>query len=277
MPTVDSLDDPRLWCYRDMKDRELARDGDRFIAEGEQVVRRLLRSGLRTESVLVAERKAATIAPIVPPDVPLWIASDRTIQDVIGFEFHSGVLACGIRPRPPGLDEILGPPHAPALASATLVICPKITNIENLGSLVRICAAFGVTAMVLGEQCCDPFFRQSVRVSMGALFTLPIARRRNLAVDLPRLRTDWGFELTGTVLDSDAQPLAKAGRGPKLAILFGGEADGLDKEMIALCDRRVTIPMRLGTDSLNVSVAAGIFLHHFMDVCGGKTMLNSEC
>jgi tRNA G18 (ribose-2'-O)-methylase SpoU len=50
-----------------------------------------------------------------------------------------------------------------------------------------------------------------------------------------------------------------------MAILVGGEPDGLSREEIALCDRRVTIPMRHGTDSLNVAVATGIFLHHFID------------
>jgi tRNA G18 (ribose-2'-O)-methylase SpoU len=266
MPTqVHTLDDPRLSAYRDMKDKELARDGERFIAEGEQVVRRLLASRLRTESVLIAQRKAAAIAPLVPPDVPVWIASDALIESVIGFEFHSGVLACGIRPVPARLDELLPPPPLPA----TLMVCPKITNVENIGSLVRIAAAFGVTAMVLGEQCCDPFFRQSVRVSMGAVFKLPIARPRDLSAELRRLGNQSGFEILATVLSPDAEPLAAAKRSPRLAICFGGEADGLDAATIALCHRRVTIPMRLGLDSLNVAVAAGIFLYHFVDVCAG--------
>jgi tRNA G18 (ribose-2'-O)-methylase SpoU len=261
MDIVDSLDDPRLAAYRNMKDRELARDGERFIAEGEQVVRRLLQSRLRTESVLIAERKAAGILPVVPAGVPVWVASDRLIESVIGFEFHSGVLACGLRPRAPEFHEIL-PPRS---QGATLLVCPKITNVENIGSLVRIAAGFGVTAMVLGEQCCDPFFRQSVRVSMGSVFVLPIARRRDLMADLRRLKSDWGFELMATVLSPDAEPLAGARRSDRLAVLFGGEADGLDAETVAQCDRRVTIPMRLGTDSLNVAVAAGIFLYHFVD------------
>jgi tRNA G18 (ribose-2'-O)-methylase SpoU len=260
---VDSLADPRLAAYRGMKDRELARDGERFIAEGEQVVRRLLGSGLKVESVLIAERKAAAIAGLVPADVPVWVARDELIEQVIGFEFHSGVMACGIRPRPPEMEDLLPPAPQPA----TLVICPKITNVENIGSLVRISAAFGVTGMVLGEQCCDPFFRQSVRVSMGAVFNLPIARGRDLSLDLPRLRRDWGFELVATVLSADAEPLHTAGRRNRLAVLIGGEADGLDAATVAACDRRVTIPMRRGVDSLNVGVAAGILLYHFVDLC----------
>jgi tRNA G18 (ribose-2'-O)-methylase SpoU len=262
MIDIDSLDDPRLAAYANLKDKELARDGRRFIAEGEQVVRRLLASGLPVESVLVAQRKAAAIQPAARPDVPVLVAPDSVIEQVIGFEFHSGVLACGIRPAPAELDALVGPDEP-----RTLVICPKITNVENLGSLVRICAAFGVTGLLLGEQCCDPFFRQSVRVSMGSVFTLPMGRSADLMADLDRLRRQWAFELVATVLSPAAQPLAQARRSQNLALLFGGEADGLDPATISACDASVTIPMRRGTDSLNVSVAAGIFLYHFIDVC----------
>jgi tRNA G18 (ribose-2'-O)-methylase SpoU len=57
--------------------------------------------------------------------------------------------------------------------------------------------------------------------------------------------------------------LAGAGRRGRAAILFGNEAQGLSPDVVAACDRRVTIPMHYGTDSLNVAVAAGIFLYHF--------------
>ena len=60
---IDSLDDERVRFYRDLKDRDLAREGGRFIAEGETVVRRLLASGYATESVLVAESGRAVRRP----------------------------------------------------------------------------------------------------------------------------------------------------------------------------------------------------------------------
>ena len=71
------------------------------------------------------------------------------------------------------------------------------------------------------------------------------------------------MELAATVLADDAEPLNGAARARRFGILFGNEAQGLDERVIAACDRKVTIPMKLGTDSLNVAVAAGIFLYHF--------------
>ena len=96
---IDSLQDSRLEPYRALKERELARRGGRFIAESEQIVRRLIASNLEVESVLMANRRAAEIAPIVPPHVPAYVVPDELVEQIIGFQFHSGVLAVGVRPR----------------------------------------------------------------------------------------------------------------------------------------------------------------------------------
>ena len=83
------------------------------------------------------------------------------------------------------------------------------------------------------------------------------------AEDVRRLRDEWQVELIATVLDDTAEPLAHATKPLRLGLLFGNEADGLDARWLELCDRRLTIPMQEGTDSLNVAIAAGIFLHYF--------------
>jgi tRNA G18 (ribose-2'-O)-methylase SpoU len=254
---LTSLDDPRLIHYRNLKDRELARLGDRFIAESEFVVRRLLASDYPVQSVLVAARKAAAIETAVPSGVPLFVLPDEMLDRVIGYPFHTGVIAVGRRKPSPPLEQIV--PRAGK--RSTLVICPDIINFENLGSLIRIASAFGADAVILGERCCDPFYRLSIRVSMGTVFSMPIVRSKRLIDDLVRLRTEFGYELAATVLATDAEPLPKAVRGERLAVLFGNEATGLCPEDMAACDRRITLPMARGTDSLNVAVAAAVFLY----------------
>jgi tRNA G18 (ribose-2'-O)-methylase SpoU len=261
--TVDSLDDPRLAPYRNVKDKELARTGDCFMAEGEQVVRRLLSSGLDVASILLTARKADALLPLIPESTDVWLAPHRVVGEILGFEFHSGVMAVGVRPQSPALDELLAA-DKPVI---TLVVAQQITNTENIGSLIRIAAAFGADAMLLGERCCDPYYRQSVRVSMGAVFRLPILRSLDLASDLRRLRDRLRFDVIAAVIAPDATPLVAAGRRARIAIVFGSEADGLDPQTLAECNQRVTIPMRRGADSLNVSIAAGIFLYHYVDVC----------
>src|SRR5437588_8694895 len=197
---VTSPDDPRTAPYRNLKDRELARMGGLFLAEGEFVARRLFVSDFPIEAVLLADRRVEEIAPLVPAGVPVYAAPDEAIRRIIGFKFHSGVIACGRRKPSPTLEAAL-PRDRPRL---TLVGCPEISNQENLGALIRIAAAFGADAMLLGERCCDPFFRQVVRVSMGTVFQLPLVRSQNMLVDLHRLKTEWGMQLAAAVLDADA-------------------------------------------------------------------------
>lgn len=256
---IDTLDDPRVALYRNLKDRELERRGRHFIAEGEHIVRRLLASDFPVDSLLLADRRAEEIAPMVPPHVPVYVVPQSLMNQIVGLKFHSGVLACGHRKPPATIEDVI-PKNRDRLM---LVICPDVSNVENIGGLVRLSAGFGADAMILGERCHDPFWRQSVRVSMGTIFTLPLMQSDNLLRDLSRLRSEWGVELIATVLDPDAQPLAASRRKSRCGLLFGGEAQGLDTEIVRACDRRVTIPMYHGTDSLNVAVAAGICLYHF--------------
>jgi tRNA G18 (ribose-2'-O)-methylase SpoU len=256
---VHSLDDPRLAPYRNLKDRELAREGGRFIAEGEFVVRRLLESDYSVESVLLAEQRAGRILPLVPAGISIYLAPHELIHQIIGYQFHSGIIACGRRKPPAAMERVI-PRSGERL---TLVVLPETANAENMGALIRISAAFGADALVLGERCCDPFWRQSIRVSMGTIFRLPLVQSQDLAGDLARLRGEWGVQLIASVLDDDAEPLAAVVRPQRLGLLLGNEAQGLAERWIRLCDRSVTIPMQLGTDSLNVAVAAAVFLYHF--------------
>jgi tRNA G18 (ribose-2'-O)-methylase SpoU len=289
MQLIQSLDDPRLAPYRDLKERELARQGGLFIAESEMVVKRLLASDYPVQSVLLAQRRAEEISPLVPSHVPVYVVPDAMMKDVVGFKFHSGVIAAGRRKPSPSLQQIFtesrhserseesgrsntqtlhfvqgdGEGAQGDVNRATLVICPEISNTENMGSIIRIASAFGASALLLGEKSCDPFYRQSIRISMGTIFHLPIVRSDNLLRDLVELKEKQGVQLMATVLADDAESLAGASRPDRIGLLLGNEAQGLDEQWIKICDRKITIPMKLGTDSLNVAVAAALFLYHF--------------
>lgn len=256
--SLDTLDDPRLEVYRALKATNLTRWSGKFIAESWRVVERLLASAFPVESVLLSARVAGELAPRLPPELPAYILPQRLAEQLVGYNFHTGVLACGRRRPPPDPDDVV----QRAGTRATLVACPHTTDPDNLGTLIRLCAAFGIEALLLGPGCADPFSRRVLRVSMGNAFHLPIVERRDLRGDLVRLRDRWNVSLVATILDPAVEPLDRFTRPPRMALLLGNEADGLSSEWIDLCDRRTTIPMHPGTDSLNVAVAAGIFLYH---------------
>jgi len=257
-----SLDDPLLAPYTRLKDRELAREGDRFIAEGRLVVERLLASKFACESVLVREQLADELSLKVPESVPVYVLGDRQIDQMVGYKFHNGALAVGVRRPSPTLDDVI---HA---AARLVIVAPDLNSTENLGAVIRIAAGFGASALVIGPNSCDPFYRQSLRVSMGAAFSLPIVRSSDVTNDLVRLRRDFGFDTLASVLRNDAISLDQYTPGGRVAIVLGSEAHGLSEVQIDACSHKLMIPMHLGTDSLNVSIACAVFAWHVRHTAG---------
>jgi tRNA G18 (ribose-2'-O)-methylase SpoU len=267
MPKPDHLlisapDDSRIEPYLNVIDRELAARSDRFIAEGEHLVRRLIASDHTIESILVSTRKADGIAAVAQNNCPVYVATDAVIRQILGYRFHSGVMACAKRPANPTLESIL---NRRTTTSSAIIICPEIHNSENLGSIIRIATAFNCKALLLGERCCDPWWRRCVRVSMGSVFFIPVRRSEDLTSDLKALKEQWGMQLVATVVNDDqAETLThETSRPDHLGLMVGSESQGLSAHWLRQCDRRITIPMYESTDSLNVFVASAIFLWHF--------------
>jgi len=257
---IHDVDDERLAVYRDLLSAKASRRCGLFVAEGRLLVDRLVASSFPTHSILVDECRVSLLGE-QPADRLIYVTSAKLIEEILGYNFHRGILACGHRRQQPALSDIL----QPLPSRATILACVGIQDPTNLGSMLRSAAAFGIDAVILGHQCSDPFSRRVLRVSMGATLKLPLIESDDLATDLNRLRNDFQFERIATVLE-DAEVLEQARRPDRIAILIGNEAHGLPGQIAASCERRVTIPMQLGTDSLNAAVASGIMLHHFTRV-----------
>jgi len=271
MTMIDTPDDPRLGLYTAMKDRDVRRETGLFLAEGEHLVRRAFEAGLAVRSVLVIEQKAdrveAMLADAGASDVALLVCTRRVLAGAVGFAMHRGMIAA-VQPPSDSVGLAAMDQAVDGCADRglpTLLVCPEITNVENLGLLTRVAAGLGVGAMVLGPRCADPWYRRSVRVSMGAVYKMPMVRLDDLEAGLDRLRARHGYSLVATVTDADAWPLGgvRVLDGERHAILLGSEGHGLPDGVVHRCDNKVRIPMHAQTDSLNVAVAAGIVLHHY--------------
>jgi tRNA G18 (ribose-2'-O)-methylase SpoU len=261
---IDDPADPRLVHYQSLNRQNLTRHSGLFVAEGDKVVDRLVASRFPVASLLAEPDVAERYEPLLPAETPIYVAPRPLLEQTIGFNFHRGVLACGRRLERLTLAGFLNPksPLGKPTPRSTLLVCPEVHDPSNLGGIVRTAAAFGCAALVLGRLCADPFSRRALRVSMGAALRLPIVESTDLAADLELLAAT-GYDLVATVLDPAAEPLATSRRTDRLAILLGSEGHGLDSALVKLAHRRVTIPMQLGIDSLNVATAAAVFLYHF--------------
>jgi tRNA G18 (ribose-2'-O)-methylase SpoU len=258
---ITDADDPRLADYRALKERHLNAESGRFVAESERVVRRLLASGLRVHSLLVTPPRLRALEDALDAPgptglsraaLPIYVAEQPVIDAIAGFHVHRGCLAIGERPAQRAL---------PAGARGVVVL-EDLVDVDNLGAIARNAAAFGADALVLSPRCADPFYRKSIRVSLGAVFDLPVVRLTRWPDDLDVLRK-LGFSLVAAVLSPTATPLPRFAPPPRWALLLGAEGPGLSPGAVLRSHDSVTIPMATstGADSLNVATAAAVMLY----------------
>ncbi len=238
----------------------------RFIAEGAWLVQRLLQSRLTTESVVVERRKRDEILPWVRRGTVVIELPDGSASELVGFDFHRGVLACGVRPPRRTVAEMIDDLPASRNRPALIVCVAGVRDAENLGGVLRNAAAFAANGVLLGCGTADPYSRRVLRVSMGAVFHTPLAWSDDLVADLRQLQRRAHLTTLATVLDASATPLDDFKAPLRSLLLLGEEGYGLSAELRQACLQQLTIPMAPGVDSLNVATASGIFLHHLARV-----------
>jgi tRNA G18 (ribose-2'-O)-methylase SpoU len=254
---IDDLNDPRLAIYRSLKTTNQTRRLNQFVVEGERLAERLITSRFPVVSLLLTERHLPKLVTCVPDAVPVYLVPHGLIDSIVGFPFHRGVLACGQRQPSPSVSELVKSAGQPL----TVVVCPKLSNPENLGALARIADVFGADAILAGPECPDPFSRRVLRVSMGSVLQVPVVIEARLTALITRLVREIGLELWGAVADPSAVPFDALPRPARLGLVLGEEDRGIEPDWLRICTQKVTIPMRAGAGSLNVAVASGILLH----------------
>ena len=234
-----------------------------FVAEGEKVVRRLLESDFGVVSVLIPEKWLTELEPLLqsrPETVDVYLAEKTLLETLTGFSMYQGLLAVGNVPSLPSLDQIL----ARSSSQRLLVAVDSLSNAENLGALVRNCAAFGVQALITGETCTSPFLRRAVRGSMGTIFQLPVlelaSAKATLVHTLQHLRSR-GIRCIAAHPRAASKSLSEAAFKGDCCILFGSEGYGIAQPLLDCCDDAAAIPMAPKIDSLNVAAAAAVFLY----------------
>lgn len=246
--------DPRLDDFRDLSDADVRPDRRGVvIAEGANVVARLIGSPYRLRAVIGVAARIEALAPVLADaDAPAYVVDKWTLSAVVGFRVTRGVLASAERPAPVDIETLLA-------AADRVAVLESLNDFENLGALFRNAAAFGVDAVLLDPQCADPLYRRSVRVSMGHVLNVPFAVLPGLWPDsLEHLE---GFSLLALTPGGEVR-LAEVSPPARWAVLLGAEGPGLSAGALTRADARVRIPMAAGVDSLNVATAAAVAFAH---------------
>jgi tRNA G18 (ribose-2'-O)-methylase SpoU len=257
---IDDAADPRLRDFRNLADAAMLTSCGLFIAEGRLVVERLLtESPLEPRAVLVTEAAARALGPVLAgrPDLDVYVVPLALMEPLTGFNIHRGCLATARRPPSRSVDEVL------ASGARRVLVLEGVSNPDNLGGLFRTARAFGVQAVVLGPGCGDPLYRKAVRVSCGAALVLPFASTPDWPGALHAFARH-AIPLLALTPRGDQTLEAREAlhvRGSPLAVMVGAEGPGLSTAALKAADHTVRIDIDPRSDSLNVTVAAGIVLH----------------
>ncbi|MGP5052523.1 TrmH family RNA methyltransferase [Brachybacterium alimentarium] len=287
---ITDLSDPALDDYLRMTDVRLRSrvevERGLFMAESYEVISRAIDAGMAPRSFLMGEKWLEKFAPLYTPfpEVPVYVGAEPLIEQLTGFHLHRGALAAMQRPQLPEVAEVLrtartvaviedivdhtnmcGPklPHPKPAAEprrrSRIAVLEGLVDHTNVGSAFRNAAALGLDAVLVSPTCADPLYRRSVRVSMGTVFQVPWTRIPEWPAGIHELQ-EAGYVVAGMTLGEGAITLDElvAEDHEKLALVFGTEGHGITPQTDALLDRRVTIPMMGGVDSLNVTAAAAV-------------------
>lgn len=239
-----------------------------FLAEGVRVVEELLAAdvvirmavvssslddtdrGARLRARLQGSAAAGAGAAVGGGAPVVREVSDAELRELADTTTTQGVLVVAETPRV-RLEAV-----SPRGTSVVLVV-DGVQDPGNLGTLVRSAAAFDCEAVLCLPGTVDPWNPKVVRASAGAVVRLPVVQASLAGLD------EWlgrhGYLMAAA--DAAGAPLGAGAPPERVALVMGNEGSGVTAAVAARCDRKVSIPMPGGTESLNVAVAGAILLY----------------
>jgi len=228
--------------------------GDRIPVEGPKLVGEALRSDLVVEEIyLCASRAQESELQEIRDEAErrgasTCLVADRVYDSLADTEAPQGIIALVKLPQFVLDDLTKGTPF--------LFVAEQLQDPGNLGTLIRSAEAFGVRAVLLADNSVSPANQKVVRASAGSLFRMPVLtgfQPDRLFGDLHQR----GFTLIAAT-PRGGQDFRKVDYRGLAALVVGNEGRGLSNRALNQIDLRVTIPLSVNVESLNVAVASSI-------------------
>lgn len=224
--------------------------------EAGRIEKVMVRRGAGGEAIS-AIRKAADAG-----GVPVQYVPEARLEHEAPNVNHQGVVAVATPVRYRVVDEMLAE-IAPTwddvqARKPLLLVIDRVTDPRNFGAILRSAVAAGVDGVMVPNHHMAPLNAAAIKASAGTATRIPIARVSDLSTLLMQLK-ERGYWVIGGEGSADT-PLWDVDWDRPIALVIGSEGEGLHADVAAQCDERAAIPMQGPAESLNVSVAAGIFL-----------------
>lgn len=243
-------------------DKKPAEAPDGSIIVGRNPVSELLKNGREIEKIYVQRgEREGSITKIVAIAREKGIVVDETdkrrLDELSGGAAHQGVAAIASQIEYSSIEKILEAAQSKN-EKPLIVVCDGIEDPHNLGAVIRCADGAGACGVIIGRRRCAPISQTVIKSSAGAVEYVPIAKVQNIASAIDELKSHgvWTF-----AAEADGQDCRETDFNCPCAIVLGGEGEGVSRLVKEKCDYTVSIPMRGGVNSLNVSTAAAVLLY----------------
>ncbi|SDN56600.1 TrmH family RNA methyltransferase [Alkalicoccus daliensis] len=247
MEPISSIQNARIKAWRKLfKKRERDRSG-LFLVEGVHLVEEALKAPVNVKVIVLVEGKDIPEQWKVKNTEIVYV-TERVLQELSETETPQGMIAVCEQPE---LKNIV-------FDQGKYVLLDNIQDPGNLGSILRTAEAAGIQGVIFGEGCADPYNGKVVRATQGALFHISVQRMDlSEAVDLCKENNIpvFGTSLSGSTYSAIAPQ-------DSFALILGNEGAGVHHDLLHKADQNLYIPIYGQSESLNVSVAAGILIYH---------------
>jgi 23S rRNA (guanosine2251-2'-O)-methyltransferase len=224
------------------------------IKAGKQIDRLLIRQGLQGALYheLMTEVKNHGISYQIVPVERIELVTRKNHQGVLAWlaliEFqHVGNILPSIFEK--GEDPLI-------------IALDGVSDVRNFGAIVRSAECLGAHAIIIPEKGSARITSDSIKTSAGALHTFPVCREKSIVRAVEYLKGS-GLKVVCTD-EKSGKNASETDLGGPSVLIMGSEDKGISRELLALADRIVRIPMTGNIGSLNVSVASGILLYEIM-------------
>ncbi len=229
---------------------------------GIHAVTEALRSGKQIEKIWISkntqnERIQSLKVLAEEKKVPLQFVPQEKIATLTTTTHHQGIIA--------KVSEITYIPLETILIQiqqsgerALLLLLDGITDVRNIGAIIRTAECMGVHALILPVAGSGSLNADAARVSAGAVMHLPICRE-NHALDAVYLMQSYGIKMVACTEKARNSLYEHDFSGP-VCLIFGSEEKGISPSVLKNTEAKINIPMKGKIESLNVSVSAGIVI-----------------
>ena len=258
---ITAFSNPLIKRIRSLRDKRHRRDEGLFLAEGLRILTEAREEGMVPRFLFFTNDSVdhALVRPLIRETEERGGEAIETSADILSKlsgKDNPGSVVGVYEELPTALDRI------DRSAAPLWLVAERLRDPGNLGTILRTADAVGAGGLILIGEGVDPFSVEAVRASMGAIFTVPIARAE-WGDFLSWLRGGDGM-LVGLSLDTDTDYRTPDYPAPTF-LLTGNEAQGMPDSYAEACDILVKIPMAGKADSLNAAIATAVMAYTVQD------------